>query len=309
MDRSVPDVRNVDRLVWEACKANDRSLLRSLLANGGQPDWYPSKEDPSARSCLYMTAERGDLAMMKDLIKHGADVNKVGGPIDRTPFHVAAATNNMKLAELLIELGADVNKLDQFGESALHMASSCNYMLMVKLLIKSGADTDLPDATGWTPMHIAARRNFLEIVWLLIKSGARKDMSNMWGLTPLHVAVEHGHGEIVAELLKAGATKTSDSRNRRGETPLATAVRLGHSRIVLLLTNGADTNDFWSNVSVEDFRQILDIRSANKTAEMSGAIGTGLVLVLLGAYTTFVLTGGPQRLGNVHDFLQRFRSK
>ena len=305
MDPSVPEMRNVDRLMWEAChKTHDRSLLRSLLANGGQPDWYP-KEDPSARSCLYIAAERGDLAMTKDLIKHGADVNKAGGPNDRTPFHVAAATNNTKLAELLIELGADVNKRDCYGKTALYTASYRNSMLMVELLIKSGADTDLPNATGWTPMHIAARGNFLVIVRLLIKSGARKDMSNMSGTTPLHVAVEHGNGEIAAELLKAGFDM--NTRNWRGETPLATAVRLGHSSIVLLLTNGADTN-WHSNVSVEDFRQILDIRSANKTAEMSAAISKGLVLVLLGACTTVIL-GGPKRLGNALRFLQRSRSK
>ena len=343
MDPSVTEMRNVDsRLVWEACKANDRSLLRSLLANGGQPDWYP-EEDPSAKSCLYMAALRGDLAMTKDLIKHGADVNKVGGPDEGTPFHVAAATNNMKLAELLIEfgadvnkaggpndmtplhvaaatgnmklarllieLGADVNKSDYYGKTALYTASYRNSMLMVELLIKSGADTDLPDACltrGWTPMHIAALGNFLEIVRLLIKSGARKDMPDVFGCTPLHVAVVQENGEVAAELLKAGVDM--NTRNRGGETPLATAVRLGHSRMVLLLANEADTN-WHSNVSVEDFRQILDIRSANKTAEMSAAISKGLVLVLLGACTTFILTGGPKRLGNALRFLQRSRSK
>ena len=352
MDRPVPEVRNIDRLTWEACNANDHSLLRGLLASGGQPDWYP-EDDQSARSCLYMAAERGDLAMMEDLVEHGADVNKTGDPFNQTPLHVTAMTGNVKLAGRLIEMGADVNKPDWLGQTALykassrarvlghsvclpivklliksgadtdladsagltpmHIATSCDNPGIVKLLIKSGADKDLPDRSGHTPMHNAAfpifpSRTNLGILRLLIKSGARKDMSDKFGSTPLHLAVEYGHVEAVAELLKAGASMNTIGM-LRGETPLATAVRLGHSRIVLLLTNGTDAN-CWSTVSHEDFRQILDIRSANKTAEMSRAVHTGLVLALLGTCTTVMLGGGAsQRLGNVvrSRFLQIFR--
>ena len=306
MDRSVPELRHIDRLMWEACNANDYSLLRCLLEKGGQPDWYP-EEDQSAKSCLYMAAERGDLAIVDDLVKHGADVNKAGATCGRTPFHVAAMTGNVKLAELLIKLGADVNKVDYEGQTALYKASSrFNRILIVELLIKSGADTDLPNTTGWTPMHIAARRNNLQVVRLLIKSGARKDMPNMAGLTPLHVAVEHGNEDIVAELLEAGANMNTFHDNWRGETPMATAVRRGHSRIVLLLTNEADTN-CWSNVCVEDFRQILDIRADYERAEMSRAINQGISgLIFLGTFTA-IFGGGRERVTRAFRFLQRFR--
>ena len=306
MDRPIPEVRNIDRLTWEACNANDRPFLRRLLASGGQPDWYP-EDDQTARSCLYMAAERGDLAMMEDLVKHGADVNKTGGPLEQTPFHVTATTGNVKLAERLVEMGADINKPDYQGQTALYKASSRNRVLIVKLLIKSGADKDMPDCAGRTPMHIATSGNNLGIVKLLIKSGARKDISNMAGFTPLHSAVLDGRVEIVAELLKAGASMNTTIRYGGGETPMATAVRLGLSRIVLLLTNEADAN-CWSTVSQEDFRQILDIRSAIKTAR---AVHTGFALIVLGTCTTVMLGGGAlQRLGDVRGrFLHIFRGE
>ena len=329
MDRSATGSLLLDRLMWEvACNVNDRSMIRYLLENGVQ--WYP-EEDQSAKSCLYLAAERGDLAIVEDLvIKHGADVNKAGATCGRTPFHVAAMTGNVKLAKLLIKLGADVNKVDCEGQTTLYKASSrFNRILIVKLLIKSGADMDLPNTTGWTPMHIAAHGNNLQVVRLLIKSGAKKDMPNMAGLTPLHVAVQRGNEEIVAKLLEAGANRNTRLHdNGRGETPLATAVRLGHSRIVLLLTNEADTNCWMSSVCVEDFRKIVDIRAKDKRdrdlSDRSIAIEEGIeslfACILVGGtiVTAVILARGRQSGAttsrattstHVGRFLQMFRRK
>ena len=297
-----PDVHNVDRLVWEACNANDHSLLRRLLAIGGQPNWCP-EHDQSAMSCLCIAATKGDSAMIEDLVKHGADVNKADAHFGIAPLHIAATAGNLKLVVQLIKSGADVNKVDCRGHPALLMATCRHHVHIVRQLITSGADIDMPNKDGWTPLHIAITLNSVEMTRLLIKSGAKMDMSrNTLGWTALHVAVHHGRIDIAKELLEAGADRTT--RDFLGLSPLGIAVKLGRSKIALLLTSGGDAV-CWNNVGAEDFRKVLDIR-AGETAEMSRAARQGLLLVLLATCTIVFGRGQIKRIAQIRRFMQSF---
>ena len=69
------------------------------------------------RACL-----RGDVAIVRLLLKHGADVNAVND-FDETPLHYACKRASLSVLQCLIEHGADLRAEDRAGKGVLHHAA------------------------------------------------------------------------------------------------------------------------------------------------------------------------------------------
>jgi len=94
---------------------------------------------------LLAATRKGDLALVKQLLDEGANVN-ARTRYDSTPLFFACDRGHIEIARLLIERGADLNVKDNFySATALGWAMSKKHDDIVALLIEKGVD-----ATGAT---------------------------------------------------------------------------------------------------------------------------------------------------------------
>jgi ankyrin repeat protein len=155
--------------VREIVKRGAKVNFRLPHGSPKQPATWSSVGSEGATPFLF-AADRGDLALMRLLLKLGADpllANFDG----TTPLMAAAGvgTNEpqeeagdeseaVEAVKMLIGLGADVNTVDKNGDTAMHGAAYNISPLVVKLLADRGADPHIwknPNKAGGTPLFIA----------------------------------------------------------------------------------------------------------------------------------------------------------
>ena len=68
--------------------------------------------------------EEGKENIIKYLIEHGAEVNKIS-PSCQTPLCCACEKGNEKIVKCLIEHGADINKVKSFNQTPLYTIILC----------------------------------------------------------------------------------------------------------------------------------------------------------------------------------------
>jgi ankyrin repeat protein len=158
----------------------------------------------SGNTALHEAVEAQQVAVVRQLVKHGADTNARGSDKGATPLHMAVwqyhenraeASTAATIAAVLIEHGADVSLQDERGHSAVHHATEDGKPVMLQLLLDAGTKNGrIPDVKTGLPLAQVRTRD---------------------GLPPLHLAFHGGKGgktsavraaEACAEvLLAAGA--------------------------------------------------------------------------------------------------------
>jgi ankyrin repeat protein len=114
-----------------------------------------------------ISAQANDVAVMRELVAHGADPNLATNQ-GTTPLMVAAGighlpgmsrsteSNALEAIKLCLELGADVNALNKNNDTALHGAAWRHFAdSIVQYLVERGADMNAKNKRGWTPLVIA----------------------------------------------------------------------------------------------------------------------------------------------------------
>lgn len=136
-------------------------LLQSLLGNGANPNYVPSKDDVeeaivSSSPFLILLEYNPTAEAVKLFIDHGADCV---GP-DHTPIQTFALWGSETAAfEMLVEHGADVNAVDGFGETSLHHLLGRSWhppVDLVRSFLKHGARLDIDDRNSqrkWFSLH------------------------------------------------------------------------------------------------------------------------------------------------------------
>jgi ankyrin repeat protein len=124
-------------------------------------------------SLLQNAANDGRLSAAAVLIEAGANVNFLGGSLDRSALHYAGYRNNLAMTELLLDSGADPNIAALDGERPLHTAAFAGDLPIIMALLREGADVTAKNGRGHTAMDVAnfraaerfqfAQRPFTEI--------------------------------------------------------------------------------------------------------------------------------------------------
>ncbi|KAJ5753664.1 uncharacterized protein N7511_007817 [Penicillium nucicola] len=181
---------------------------------------------------------RGDYNSFKKLIQ--PQIQNGPDKLGRWPLHLAAERGNEAMVRDLLPLG-DVNLKCNYGQTALHRAAYGGSAAIVKELLQNGSNAIAKDKDGNTALHIAAQFGFPPIAKLLIeKSDVSVNSCNHVNLTPLHLAAMNGH-TAVAELLEGANIEAKD--NKVGWTPLHCAAENGDLDFVkLLIERGAEVN-------------------------------------------------------------------
>lgn len=199
---------------------------------------------------LRLEARRGRLESIRELLRLGANPNKVG-PYDHelTALTIAAKAGHTEIVRYLLEFGVDTTEaLERSRENPIYLAIRKGHMEIARLLFQhSGLDTSTPETDHKRAfiLCLAAGCGLESHVRQLLSYGPLDElylfrfpfaMPGCCG--PLEAAARNGHTEIVAQLLNERCV------NPRREDPLYYAARGGHEHIVkLLLGHVADAND------------------------------------------------------------------
>jgi ankyrin repeat protein len=176
------------------------SLTKLALATDGKRKRTHPENDRRQGEALMRAAYAGDLEVVQNLIKAGADVN-------------APPTT--------------------YGGSALMRASREGHAAVVAALLAAGADVNMADNDGWTALMSASHDGHTAVVNMLLAAGADVHAADRWGATALMHASKMSHVNIVAALLAAGANVNRASSD--GNTALMWARTLDRPEIVALL--------------------------------------------------------------------------
>ncbi|MYK91841.1 MAG: hypothetical protein F4026_06840 [Synechococcus sp. SB0669_bin_8] len=215
-------VRIAEALIQAGANVNPPPSTPSTFLTGGTP--------------LSLAAGTDNLAMVRLLIEHGADV-QARGRLD-APLHVAARSGNADIAQALIEAGADlharnVNYEGDADNSPLHLAIHAGHGDLARLLIEAGADVQARNHAGNPPVQVAAFAGLPEVIKLLVEAGSPVNLQDQVGDTPLHDAALKGQVEAARVLLEAGADV--HAKNNAGKTPLDLARQHGHESVAAVL--------------------------------------------------------------------------
>ncbi|MCJ1379453.1 hypothetical protein MMC17_002554 [Xylographa soralifera] len=126
---------------------------------------------------LQGASRHGAEAIVRLILKKGADINASGGP-DGTALQAAALHKHRGIVQLLLENGADVNA-EAGHNTALQTALSGGFGTekidesLVRMLIDKGADVNAhPRCWTATPLQMAALSKNAAMVELLLENGA-----------------------------------------------------------------------------------------------------------------------------------------
>ncbi|KAL6043060.1 GA-binding subunit beta-2 [Balamuthia mandrillaris] len=186
-----------------ACAFNHADVAKLLLAKGANPN------EPNEKGLypLHLAAKRGNPALVRSLLKHGADPNlqsknkkKLADSMDPSmgtyPLLLAAEQGHTEVVEVLLHplaegereeehakvVAADVNVRNQFyNNTALGIAARTGNLALVQLLVEQqGIDLDKQNRSLSTPLHEAAAAGHADIVKILLERGA--DTTKLNGL-------------------------------------------------------------------------------------------------------------------------------
>uniref|UniRef100_A0A7N9APD6 Transient receptor potential cation channel, subfamily A, member 1b n=1 Tax=Mastacembelus armatus TaxID=205130 RepID=A0A7N9APD6_9TELE len=203
---------------------------------------YVIEDDDSAvpRINVFELAEKGDLALLENLVRKSPEVLKEKDECGASPLHHAAAGGHVTLIQFittvidsqvlnscdeqgnvplhwavesnkaescraLLDLGADPNILNMALLSPLHLAVNFGHNNLIEVLLSySSTDCNLEGDLGNNPMILACSINNCEALSILIKHGARLCQQNKLGHFPIHAAAFAGAKKAMEVILKAG---------------------------------------------------------------------------------------------------------
>ncbi|CAN6292041.1 unnamed protein product [Urochloa humidicola] len=174
--------------------------VRYLLDKGADPNM----QDHEGYAPLHDAAKGGFDEIARLLLSGGANVNISAS--EGTPLHAAASFGKIGIIKILLEHHADVNKVADSARDCTPLAetllatpgrmneSTC--LECMKLLVKAGAD--LNSRHPQTPLVIATMKGLTECVEYLVVAGADANIpANDVGSKPIQIATESGRRKLV----------------------------------------------------------------------------------------------------------------
>ncbi|ETL47074.1 hypothetical protein L916_03144, partial [Phytophthora nicotianae] len=167
--------------------AEHADITRELLLHGADPLVIPDPGFMNTITPLQLAYVRGNYAVAQELEEWGSDVAL-------TPFHLAAAHNDVAAVRKFIARKTDVDCLGEMGyvgvnrRTPLHWAAISGATEAVDVLLEGGADPNFQDVRGRSPLHWAAKLNKLEVVRSLLRANADPNLADGEFMTPLMCA-------------------------------------------------------------------------------------------------------------------------
>jgi uncharacterized protein len=153
-------------------------------------------------------ARKNDAALVRSLVANDGNPNQTDED-SRTGLHYAAMNGNLTIIAILIKASAKLDVKDKLGNTALHLAADRNQAEAARLLIDVGAPVDVENKNGMTPLMMAANRGSLDIVQALLAKGASVTKTDFTGRDAAGWAEESHRPAVVQAIKRAQGAKRS----------------------------------------------------------------------------------------------------
>ncbi|KAG4424607.1 hypothetical protein IFR04_002317 [Cadophora malorum] len=196
-----------------AAKHGNLPMMRTILDAGADVNIQDTRSNYSGSTPLYNAVKyEHDQAVSLLLSQEGIKVDAGSGNYG-TPLFCATYNGDITLMEQLLKAGADPNKSD--GKRApLAIAAARNDPSATEMLLSFGAEVYLDGeelASESLPLSTAARAGKLQTLKFLLDHGADPSMTWSDGQKSVFTsAVEGNHLHIVRHLLEYNPSKTQD---------------------------------------------------------------------------------------------------
>ena len=242
-----------ERSLIMALQYGDKKMVTQLLSYGVNVDQtYVDNDSP-----LKTASAKGDLELVKEFIKRGANVNFRGeGNIDALHSAVMSTNeNSLKIMKELLDAGAEVDV--EYGweepfpillETIGVDESKCD-LEKFKMLAEYGADINYVDSYGYPLIHYAVNAGCLDIVKYLVSKGIDpamkyelKEYYPNVNISLLASTLYNSDTEMAKYLIEQGADVNTPIPSEDGYPLLLQAIDNGKTELVkLLIEKGADT--------------------------------------------------------------------
>ena len=162
------------------------------------------KEIPTDMKPLHTATMSGSPSTIKSLLAKGADPDQQD-EMGKVALHIASKALDVKIMKILLDHGADVNKLDMFKMNALHYVllsgkrnRSNQVIQCMELLISKKVDVNAVEVTGQTALHFAAIRSEEKWVEVLIKNGAFFSGGQTDEASSLYIAIKNCDKSVIS---------------------------------------------------------------------------------------------------------------
>ena len=160
------------------------------------------QRDKEGRTALFLAAEQGQIAEVKQLLKRGAIVDARDN-CQWTPFMRAAQKGHLDVVKVLLAAGGDINSVDKDGSNALMAVIINNQVKVMDYLLEQKIEINNTDKTmGWTALIWAIKQGRDDVVDKLLASGADITMKDHAGKTAYDWAVEQNKSLLIQKLDK-----------------------------------------------------------------------------------------------------------
>lgn len=263
-----------------AVRSGQVDLALAALERGADANMLPTPGERDQRSLLILAVACSDLRLLRALIAHGAEVNRmhkgvsallaatrdshqgrpeavvmlltnganarVADSEENTPLHYAALSAEPAVAALLLDAGADINALNRAGYTPLATACTMANWGLLRFLLERGAKLDIEQAQPVLALAAGIAEDDAEGVKLLLKRRAKIDTLGPLGRSALMNAALNGHAKITRVLLDSGASV--HLADTHGVTALMEAARAGADAVIdLLAAHPSDPNALDAN--------------------------------------------------------------
>ena len=211
-----------------ACIKKNLDIVKILIKHGADVNVTYEYGNSNLTALQWLIKPSNDLNQNKiflELLKHGADANKVVDPFKLTSLHIAAREGNSEAIKHILNYHDNINPIDLIGLTPLHYAIKNEHNSCVTLLLEAGCEVNPTNKNIFSssPLQFATLNRNAEIVSQLIENGAKVNVQDRSGKTPLHNAVQSCSEldriecvKIVSKLLKEPLDL--NLRNKDGKT-------------------------------------------------------------------------------------------
>lgn len=219
----------------EAAQTEIHAIVKRFLQK-----YHTDEKDVTGRTLMHISATFGNTALIKYLLKKGADINAIDNS-GWTPLLCAISSGYFETALAMLESGAYPNAISESGNNALHYLLRTTevddwYVKVLMTLLDRGCNVNAENNDGNTPLHIAIQRcpsiDVIKMLFTLSKPSI--NAFNKSGYSPIHAAIERGAANIVSVLIESGSDLTAASPDLG--TPLDFAHLLKNTEIAGMLT-------------------------------------------------------------------------
>jgi len=233
-DISAKNAEGATALVIVSTEGGDEAA--EYLLNAGSP-----VNEPDAEGCtpLFKATQNGHLAIVRSLLRRGADPDIPLLSSRISPLHIAAWENRVEIVTELLRKSADVEArtIVSNGWTPLFPAAHKGHDQVVQLLIDFDANpTAVTVDQNSSILETAVSGGHCDTVKLLMDSGATVRRGSAKRPTALHQAAIDGRADIV-EVILDREKNAVDLETETGETPLYYACANGHDDIAEILLN------------------------------------------------------------------------